>query len=305
MFSEVIAGATSGFLMQQSPRSALYIGWALVFCGLAMIFIFPETLHASGAKEGFVPLRDRDHDHEDGDDLSPLSQPLDSPFEEHFRSKRTQSIRQQLSDLRTIITSSTQMPLLLLTFIMYRMSRGAGSLFLQYISTRYSWSIADVTFLLTARAGLNLILFLIILPLLSRLLVTKCKLAESYKDLLLARISAAALGLGSIGVGFSPTVTILIANLMLYTLGSGFAFLTRSLITSMVAKHNIAKLYTAITLVEALGGMIASPMSAWLFRIGLNGGELWYGLPFFVTGLMFVVTGMIVWFMRVPGRYAA
>ena len=80
--------------------------------------------------------------------------------------------------------------------------------------------------------------------------------------------------------------------LVLYALGSGFSTAVRSLATSLVEPHHIARLYAAMATMEMIGGMIAGPLISSLYSAGLSLDGGWVGLPFLATGVLFVIVAL-------------
>lgn len=70
----------------------------------------------------------------------------------------------------------------------------------------------------------------------------------------------------------------------------------RSLATELVPTHEISTMYSAITMLRAIGGSVSGPIYAWLYTVGLRqNSELWLGLPYLVAGALFLVAlGLLV-----------
>jgi hypothetical protein len=94
----------------------------------------------------------------------------------------------------------------------------------------------------------------------------------------------------------------MIIGLVVYTLGTGFVPVVRSLITSLAESHHasetsdIGRLYAVIAVMEGVGSLVAGPGMAIAFRAGMKIGEAWLGLPFLVATLLFGgVAGVLFW----------
>lgn len=92
-------------------------------------------------------------------------------------------------------------------------------------------------------------------------------------------------------------------GLVVYTFGTGFPPVVRSLVTSLVESHHesrssdIGRLYALISVLEGIGNLIAGPGMAQLFRYGINLGTSWLGLPFGLAAFLFGLISPVVLFM--------
>jgi uncharacterized membrane protein len=185
--------------------------------------------------------------------------------------------------------------LLLITFIVNPFARQSIELALLYISKRFSWELSQVGFLLSLRAFVNFILLLIIVPAVSHYMTEGLYLSPTAKDLFLARASAILLVVGALLIAASSTVVFTIVGLVVWSLGTGFDALSRSLITTLVDREHIAQLYAAISIVETAGALAAGPTLAGLYSLGLKWKGTWTGLPFFGLATISFAGGLGVW----------
>jgi hypothetical protein len=86
----------------------------------------------------------------------------------------------------------------------------------------------------------------------------------------------------------------MIVGLGIFALGSGYNFLVRSLLASVVENDHIGMLYTMISIFETIGVLVAGPLLAMSFRTGMVWGGVWLGLPYFAAGFLFVVAATAV-----------
>ena len=169
------------------------------------------------------------------------------------------------------------------------------------------------SFLLPLRAAIQLALLLVLLPVLSHCLATRFSMEGKIRDLYISRISVAMLMVGSVGIGLSPNPILMAIcmlcslslrqrlmhiGLVIYALGSGFAVAVRSLATSLVEQHQVGRLYAAMTTMEMIGGMAAGPTLSALYGVGLRLGGPWIGLPFVVSGALFLTVALPIWILR-------
>ena len=69
------------------------------------------------------------------------------------------------------------------------------------------------------------------------------------------------------------------------SLGFGFGVALQSLVTSLAPRNHIAKLYSAISVVETTGSLVGHPLLAMTFTAAINMGGVFLGLPFFVCAV--------------------
>lgn len=165
---------------------------------------------------------------------------------------------------------------------------------LQYISTRYAISIARATVLISIRSGLIMLLCLIILPAVNHLFRTHLGFGPKRSDLLLSRASAVAMALGFFFIALAPSIPLLVAAMVVQTFGWGLTLFLRSLLTSLVEFHHIARLNTLVSVFDTIGLMIGSPLLALLFQKGVELGGMWIGLPFIVCAGVVAVIAVIL-----------
>jgi hypothetical protein len=162
----------------------------------------------------------------------------------------------------------------------------------QYISTRYHVSISSATVLLSVRSGLMMIICLFLLPAVNHLFRIRWQISPKRSDLLLSRSSCAAMALGFWLIALSPSIPLLVAAMVVNTFGWGLILFLRSLMTSLVEPHHVARLNTFVGIFDTAGLMIGSPGLAWLFEKGVELGGFWMGLPFFVCGGAVALVGI-------------
>jgi len=145
--------------------------------------------------------------------------------------------------------------------------------------------------------AISLILLTIILPFVTKRLLG-CGMNPKLKDLWLARASGLLQIIGGFTVALAPTSAVLFGGVAFSGLAAGYGICARSLMTSLLS-HNIAMLYTTINILEVLGIFIASPLLAALFRLGLQWGGAWTGLPFLMAGLLYTGALFIIGWIKV------
>ena len=319
MGADFISTTVSSALMSVNPWIPLMIGLGIIMSGMLMTLLLPETLNSSNRAPGMVvELEDLPPDGEEHEEqhkhprqvrpyhAHSIQDIRDSPIISAAYSARevlsflTQLIKNCRSTIvpYRFIIKNRQIVLLLTAFLVYRLSRGSAWFLVQYISTRYSWSIANANLLVSFKHALTVPFFLFVLPLLSRWLLRS--MGPGQKDILLARCSIVSLVLGTLGIGLSPSIFMVIASLIVQTCGAGFVFFTRSLITTLVKRDETARLYTVIEAIQALGNVIAAMALTNVFQLGVELGGVWIGLAWMTTSSLFFVVAIATFLFRLP-----
>lgn len=190
--------------------------------------------------------------------------------------------------------------LALFMFLATILGRQSTSLLLQYSSVRYGWSIAHDSLYLSFRGAMILLTFAVLMPAVSGLLTNAfCMPSSMIKD---RRMSQASGILSVLGFTLTATATvsfIYVLGLVLLSLGSAFIVTTRSLATSLVRPGQVGRLYSAAAVVQSLGALLAGPLFAQLFDIGLQ--IKWMGLPFLLAGCLFGLATLAASLIRALG----
>lgn len=148
--------------------------------------------------------------------------------------------------------------------------------------------------------GVEFLALAFLLPALTSNLPATFQRASTFtKDKAVAQWSLFALAIGTLCLGLAPAVGIAIAGIIILALGSGQDSLTRSMATEMVRTDEISTMYSAITMLRAIGGSVSGPIYAWLYTTGLkHRGEIWLGLPYLVAAALFVTAVAMLVFIR-------
>ncbi|KAI9743931.1 MAG: hypothetical protein M1818_002665 [Claussenomyces sp. TS43310] len=308
LLPEFIAPTIASILMKRSPWIPIMCGIALEMFGALGFSFIPETLQLHAVNGTTTPITS---------DLASVS----SSHSQRVKIDDSTTLATCISYAKiqwhklhsaTKILHSIPAMLLLVTFVPQPVQRSAIDLSVRYISKRFSWSLAKSGFLLSVRAGVNIIV-LAILPGISYLLTVQPSthsrfsrfalgLSDHAKDLVLARGSLLFLVGGLVLLAAAPHVVAAIVALIVVTLGSGFTFFCRALITNLVDQQHVARLYTTIAVVETIGAIPGSPTLAALYTAGIrrakaDGAVAWLGLPYWVFAAYVALSGVGVWIL--------
>jgi hypothetical protein len=91
----------------------------------------------------------------------------------------------------------------------------------------------------------------------------------------------------------------LIPSICLHATGAGFSIVTRSLITALVKREETARLYSAIELMQMMGGVLGSLCFTNAFNSGLRMSGIGAGLVWILGSLLYALVGIALAFVRV------
>ncbi|KAB5551178.1 putative MFS transporter [Coniochaeta sp. 2T2.1] len=265
---ELIASPLVYFLMEVDIWLCIYIGLSCLVLGTGLTFLLPETL--------------------------PRQQLSRPPPEDTASPPWHDTVRSELANLGQAVSwvlwRDWRVALLLCTLFVTTLGRFAHEILLQYVTKRYGWSWAQASLLLSIRAFFTLALFTVLIPSASYVLVRRWSNSAPGTNLWLARASVMLLTVGALTIGLSTTSIVTMIGLGIFALGSGYNFLVRSLLASVVENDHIGMLYTVIGICETVGILVAGPLLAASFRTGMDwGGDIWLGLPYLAAGSLFAV----------------
>lgn len=282
----------SAWLMEKSPWIPSFLGLILYALATIAFLLVPETLNFQHEKSELESeLARPSFETQQASDNMAASTTLEATrFKRSWQMKFKSSVSFLTDDLRVMV--------LIMPFIAHILLASISKLLLQYVSTRYGLTLSEATLLVTVRNGVTAALLFLLLPYLTKAVMRNYGLSAQAKDLLLARISQVLIAVGWLLVAASPTIPMVAVSLAVASSGVGAIFLVRSLLTSLLPAHHIARVYTIISMVDTVGMMVGAPLLAGLFSRGLSLGHGWIGLPFYFVGGLAALFAVLLFFIR-------
>lgn len=284
--AQLLGNSVASSLMTKSPWIPILLDGTFLILGTILSVFIPETLHfrtPSTQSETALP-----------DSISEGSIKLDdSSFFATIKSHLLDTRRKVTGSLS--ILNSIPVIILLMAFILYPFNNISVGICIRYISNRFKWSLSQAGYLLSLRGLINIGVTLGLLPGLSYILIHRLRLSSREKDLLLAKFSIVLLVFGALLIATSGKISLTITGLIVWTFGTGFLSLVRSLITNLVDEQHIGRLYAIISIVETIGTLVAGPTLAGFYNLGLRWQGSWIGLPFFLLSIVSFLAGVDVW----------
>lgn len=284
---ELIGTPLGGILLSKSPWIALMTANVFMAIGLCVLCALPETLVVR-----------RWHDRKNGRQSS--SRPRAAESGDNTKRSLLQSVsdtaRYHILRIREFVLVNKRLVVLLVPFICVSPTKYISELLLQYSTKRFGWTWSKAAYFMTLKSASYIIMLTILLPGLSSLCQRVLKMSPLSKDLWLARWSSVLLVLADIMLALSFTPGLYSAGIIIFSSGSGFSPLLRSLLNALVEPHHVGILNSLIGLLETTGVMVCAPIFSAALQKGINLGGAWIGLPFAVAASV-VLCGVAVLFL--------
>ncbi|KAK5051959.1 hypothetical protein LTR84_002763 [Exophiala bonariae] len=267
-FGKVIGPIIAATLMRFDPWLAIYTGLAFILATCLLMFSIPETLPSR------VMLESHDSERDGQEWTQPRTLRSKIP---KFSWKDT---RESLRDVMKI-WSDYRLIFVALTYPFRVVCYALGDLTQRYVSDRYHWTLADATLVYAIQAAAAAIMLFTLLPMISHQIDKRCSWSIIQKNVVLSRASLLTLVFAYAVIGLAPTAPIMIIGLLIETLATGFPATTRALASALVEGADKGSVFAVLAVVETLSAMVAFPISAAFFNLGLaKGGGAWLGLPY-------------------------
>jgi hypothetical protein len=98
-------------------------------------------------------------------------------------------------------------------------------------------------------------------------------------------------------------VSVVTVGLLLETLAAGLPATMRALAAALVDVHDRGRVFSVLAIAESVSTMMAYPLTAALFNVGLEkGGGAWLGLPYDIISMAAAVAGVSMCLLRFERR---
>lgn len=240
---------------------------------------------------------------ENADEAGPLlRQSEDAP--DHYspafstHSSMPQRITSTIRRLTDLISGRPNFQILLTSFFLTALASSDTKLLVQYISKRYAWPFARTGYMLSAKALVNLTLLTIIVPRAVRVSASSKALhgSEVRLNYAGAQLSILVSVLGVLCVALAFRFWMLLTALMVYALGSALPVFTMSLVKSplIALGHSDVQDFSIVMLTKTFGALVGAPLMTVLWVRAIEIGGVGLGLPYFVSGGVYLVAALVV-----------
>lgn len=118
------------------------------------------------------------------------------------------------------------------------------------------------------------------------------------KDLWIARLCAVTHTIGDIGIGFATSIPVFIPFFILYSTYNLYYAALQSVLATVAGEEKLAVVFSIVGWMENVGYLLAGPGMAWAYKIGLELGGAWLGLPFYLSGVLTSAVAVILFSVR-------
>lgn len=282
-FAKVIGPIIAATLMRFDPWFALYTGLAFLSGTLVLMATIPETL----ASRVMLETDHSDQTETRGSKIHKFS---------------WKDVRASLKEAMKI-WRDYRLVFVALTYPFRMVCYALGDLIQRYVSDRYHWTLADATLVYSIQAAAAALMLFTLLPLLSTQIDRRFSWSIIQKNVVLSRASLLTLVVAYAVIGLAPTAPIMIIGLLIETLATGLPATMRALAAALVEGADKGSVFSVLAVVETLSAMMAFPITAAFFNLGLaKGGGAWLGLPYYSISVGAAVAFLAMCLLRFERR---
>ena len=228
-------------------------------------------------------------------DEAPTTQEAAPNFSmKRYLTTRALDFYHDVSDFARLFTAKGVSRYAFAAFMVTTFGKQSMHIILQYVSKRFDITIARSAWVMSEKAAVVLLLFMVIIPYGDKIPgLRQCTPRDT--NVRMAKVSIGLLTVGSFLIGSANAMWLLAPGLAIYALGFGFDTIVRSLITSVVPEDYYSRLYSGIAVAETIGSLFGSiALTAALVEGFDHGGPL-FGLPFFVCTIAYLLVAGFTW----------
>ena len=304
-------------MMTYSVWIPILVSPAIMALGGMLICLIPETLKPRpnsfskprrGAKPNICkPITFTSRVHKHASKHAPKAKPTPS--------SRWTRLHESLASTARLLKSRDTLALIPSATLTIPVATVTIGITLRYIPIRFGWTLEQTGMVLGVRTGLNILVLIVFLPLVSNLLLSRQD--DRDRDMVLARISALLLVAGQAVFACAPNVGTACAGLAILTLGTGLPSLCRAVLTRLVDRSEVGRLFGVLAVFEMVGLLCCGVGFGAVFQAGLRRGlgpggddqatdggtvlrgrKAWLALVFYVATGVYVVCAGLLWLVR-------
>ncbi|KAJ5714092.1 uncharacterized protein N7483_011273 [Penicillium malachiteum] len=276
IITEVVVTPISATVMKIRPWIPFLLGPIVVLIGAAFSILVPETIDKSKT----IPTPEESSQREVIGSLAPSKQ--------NALGLITSKAEKFVTETKFLWQTPKRVISLGVVFAGI-LDKSSLFLLIQYASNKLPWTIARASYLISIRGCMTLATFLGFVPLLSSYLTRQLHYTTLKKDLAVAKIAVVAGSIGYFLIFLASDAALLTIGCLSVSVSMPFVVTVISIATYFTPAERVATLYTAMSVSQSIGIIIAGPIFAKLYSAGMHIGLEWSGLPFLAAASLFPV----------------
>ncbi|KAK3191038.1 hypothetical protein K4F52_002988 [Lecanicillium sp. MT-2017a] len=206
-----------------------------------------------------------------------------------------------IQSLRVVFLQDKKLGLLVLGSLFADLGTSLFNLLMQYATKRLNLQYREANLLISSTTVSKLVIVLALLPILSQF-VLKYNVKPIKKDMWIARISILLVSIGNFGLGLSNHVATFVPSLVMYNMYTAYLAALRSVVTEIAGESKLAVVFSTMGLLDSLGMLVAGPVMAQAYSLGLRLGGDWQGLPFYISGGLVAIVAVMMWSSQISNH---
>ncbi|GKZ70710.1 hypothetical protein AnigIFM59636_011102 [Aspergillus niger] len=285
LLSEIVAVPLSAWMMSSNAWIPWMLGLACEIGSLFAILWLPETKPAPSINTV--------------NDVQPETAGHSKRSSAFTWTSVVHFARSQIAQLHEFICEYPGALVISIAFFFSSYGIEAVPFMLQYVSKRFSWSLAEASLLICVKGIINCFALMLVLPIATKILDRY--LSPVQRDIRMALGCACLLMAAFVFMCVASHPAVFVVGVALVAFGGGFYAALRSVGSALVGPSHVGLLNTTITLTQGAGLMISGPLLAGLFRAGMAWEGVWMGLPWMAGVILFAATILTVYCLQVQG----
>ncbi|EHA17763.1 hypothetical protein ASPNIDRAFT_177916 [Aspergillus niger ATCC 1015] len=285
LLSEIVAVPLSAWMMSSNAWIPWMLGLACEISSLFAILWLPETKPAPSINTV--------------NDVQPETAGHSKRSSAFTWASVVHFARSQIAQLHEFICEYPSALVISIAFFFSSYGIEAVPFMLQYVSKRFSWSLAEASLLICVKGIINCFALMLVLPIATKILDRY--LSPVQRDIRMALGCACLLMAAFVFMCVASHPAVFVVGVALVAFGGGFYAALRSVGSALVGPSHVGLLNTTITLTQGAGLMISGPLLAGLFRAGMAWEGVWMGLPWMAGVILFAATILTVYCLQVQG----
>ncbi|KAF5664246.1 major facilitator superfamily transporter transporter [Fusarium heterosporum] len=275
----LISGPMTYYLMPIGEWYAIFIAVGFQAMGLLTTFFIPETLVVKN-EESDVDIQDR------------------SSLTAKIRSGSQELLTKSFQSLRDIFWSDTTITLFVLSLLFIDVGEDIGSIITkQYAAKRFHLSWPEAGFITSMKSFAQLGLCLGALPYAQRVM-RQSNISAIKQDVWIARTCLVILVIAYCMAGFADNLVVFVSAIIMSAVNFCLNPALRSLLLAMAHGAGAGAVLSAVEVLNAISAVVAGPVMAEGFRLGMGWGGMWLGLHWFIAMFILMLGAIIIICMR-------